>query len=340
MSPRILAGILAAGCITAAAGGAYVAVRQTPAAAVPVATAPALPSEPAARPPVSETEAVVGGTAPARLSEPAAPAATAPAQRGGSVNPVREAPRTATPSVRRDPLPTPERNRQIAARPAPQPAPAPVFDRPATPPSVPPQVEPAREQARVPDPPPAPPVPQFEEVVLPTSSVMGLEVDTPLSSEHARIEDRVDARVTRDVMAGGRVAIPAGSRVIGAVTLVDRGGKVKQAARLGVRFHTLVLADGREIPLRTEPVYREGESPTGESARKIGGAAIGGAILGAIIGGGKGAMIGGATGAAGGSAVVMAGDRNAATLAPGAVLTVKLSAPVTIEVEKRDPQQY
>jgi hypothetical protein len=192
----------------------------------------------------------------------------------------------------------------------------------------------------MPDPPPAAPVPQFEEVVLPTSSVMGLEVDTPLSSEHTRIEDRVDARVTRDVMAAGRVAIPAGSRVIGAVTLVERGGKVKQTARLGVRFHTLVLADGREIPLRTEPIYREGESPTGESARKIGGAAIGGAILGAIIGGGKGAVIGGATGAAGGSAVVMAGDRNAATFAPGTVVTVRLSAPATIDVEKREPPQY
>ena len=197
-----------------------------------------------------------------------------------------------------------------------------------------------QEPARTPDPQSAPPVPQFDEVVLPTSSVMGLEVDTPLSSEQARIEDRVDARVTRDVVAAGRVAIPAGSRVIGAVTLVERGGKVKQTARLGVRFHTLVLPDGREIPLRTEPVYREGESPTGESARKIGGAAIGGAILGAIMGGGKGAVIGGATGAAGGSAVVMAGDRNAATLAPGTVVTVRLSAPATIDVEKREPQQY
>ena len=336
MSSRILAGILAAGCVTAAAGGAYVAVRQTPAAPVPVAAAPAAPSEPAARP-VSETEAVVGGTAPAHPSEPAAPAPK------GSVNPVREAPRSAAPGVRRDPVPAPARDRQIAARPAPlpAPAPAPVPERPAAAPSAAAsQVEPAQEPARMPDPPSAPPVPQFEEVVLPMSSVMGLEVDTPLSSEHARIEDRVDARVTRDVMAAGRVAIPAGSRVIGAVTLVERGGKVKQTARLGVRFHTLLLADGREIPLRTEPIYREGESPSGESARKIGGAAIGGAILGAIIGGGKGAVIGGATGAAGGSAVVMAGDRNAATLAPGTVVTVRLSAPATIDVEKREPQQY
>jgi hypothetical protein len=178
-------------------------------------------------------------------------------------------------------------------------------------------------------------VPQFEEVVLPSASVIGLQVDTALSSERARVEDRVDARVTRDVMADGRVAIPAGARVIGSVTTVERGGKMKERARLGVRFHTLVLADGREVPLRTETIYREGESPSGESARKIGGAAIGGAILGAIMGGGKGAATGATIGAAGGTAAVMAGDRNAATLPPGTVVTVRLSAPATLEVEKK-----
>ena len=341
MSSRVLAGVLALGCVTAAAGGAYVAVRQSAATPVPVAAAPAPPAEPEARP-VAETEAVIGVTAPAQPSESEAPAAAAPAPTG-RLTPEREAPPSASPIVRREPAARPARDRQIAARPAPlpAPAPAPVPDRSVAAPSVAaPQIESVQEAARTPEPPAAPPVPQFEEVVLPTSSVMGLEVDTPLSSEQARLEDRVDARVTRDVVASGRVAIPAGSRVIGAVTVVERGGKVKQTARLGVRFHTLLLSDGREIPLRTEPVYREGESPTGESARKIGGAAIGGAILGAIIGGGKGAVIGGATGAAGGSAVVMAGDRNAATLAPGTVVTVRLSAPTTIDVEKREPQQH
>jgi type IV secretory pathway VirB10-like protein len=197
-----------------------------------------------------------------------------------------------------------------------------------------PPVEPVPD-VRVPDPPPAPPEAQFEELVVPVSSVIGLQVETPLSSERSRIEDRVDARVTRDVTAGGRIAIPSGSRVIGAVSLVERGGKMKGTARLGVRFHTLVLADGREVPLRTEAVYREGDSAGNESARKIGGAAIGGAILGAIMGGGKGAAIGGAAGAGAGSAAVMAGDRNAATLPAGTVVNVRLSAPATIEVEKR-----
>jgi hypothetical protein len=149
------------------------------------------------------------------------------------------------------------------------------------------------------------------------------------------VEDRVEARVMRDVLVDGKAVIPSGSRAIGTVTLVERGGKVKERARLGVRFHTLVLADGTELPVRTEPILREGDSPAGESARKIGGAAVGGAILGAIIGGKKGAIVGGATGAAGGSAVVMTGDRNPATLPSGAVVTVRLSGPLTVEVERR-----
>jgi hypothetical protein len=164
---------------------------------------------------------------------------------------------------------------------------------------------------------------------------MGLQIETPVSSERARVEDRVEARVTRSLAVDGRTAIPAGTRVVGSVTLVERGGKVKERARLGVRFHTLVLADGTELPIRTEAIFRDGESPAGESTRKIGGAAVGGAILGAIMGGKKGAVVGGATGAAGGTAVVMAGDRNAATLPVGAVVTVRLSAPLTVAVEKR-----
>lgn len=343
MSSRVLAGVLAAGCLSAAAGGAYMAVRQNVVQPVPVAASPApAPTSPAAAP-VSETEAIVNGAGapkPEAESSPATPAVSKPASSSPApASSSKEGAKTPT-ATRREPAPAPPKARNTNApaesRPA---APAPVTPERPAPPSVANQhVEPVQEPTRAPEPPPAPALPQFQEVVLPAASVMGLEVETAISSERARIEDRVDAKVTRDVMADGHVAIPAGSRVIGSVTLVDRGGKVKQPARLGVRFHTLVLADGREVSLRTEPIYREGESPASDSARKIGGAAVGGAILGAIIGGGKGAVIGGATGAAGGTAVVMAGDRNAATLTPGTVVNVRLAAPATIEVEKHDQQ--
>ena len=108
------------------------------------------------------------------------------------------------------------------------------------------------------------------------------------------------AQVTRDVKVGDRVAIPAGSRAYGEVTMVDRGGRMRERARLGVRFTSIVLGDGSRVPIETDTIIREGCSPTGESAAKIGGGAIGGAIIGGILGGAKGAVIGGSVGAGAG----------------------------------------
>lgn len=174
------------------------------------------------------------------------------------------------------------------------------------------------------------PRPQFDELVVPAEAVVGLQIEHTVTSDLARLEDRVDARVSRDVRVGGRVAIPAGSRVQGTVVMVERGGKFKERARLGVRFHTIYLADGSQVSMPSEPVFREGESPSSESAKKVGGAAVGGAIIGAILGGGRGAAIGAATGAAGGTAAVAAGDRNPAVLAAGTTVTVRLAASMSV----------
>jgi hypothetical protein len=249
-----------------------------------------------------------------------------------------EAPAKPAPVTRSEPPARPPRtvasNGAPATAPPPEPAPAPPVLAPPPTPAPPVAAEPAKP---VEEPQPEPVrVPQFEEVILPAAAVIGLQIETPTTTEKARVEDRVDARVSRDVMAAGRVAIPAGSRVIGSVTLVERGGKIKEQARLGIRFHTIVLADGTEVPLHTEQVLRNGEAPAGSSTKKIGGAAIGGAILGAILGGGKGAAAGGAIGAGAGTAAAMAGDRSAATLRQGEYLNIKLSSPMTITLPRRE----
>jgi hypothetical protein len=346
ISRPLVLGLLAAGCITAAAGGAYVAVRQNETArtttALPAANAPSATAAPSTTPQaVAETEAVVTPPQESKTAAVEAPANTtkkSPIRGEKDENPStaakKETPRPSRPSQ-------PAANRKSTSTAAANQAPAPLLvERPSPPRDAnspahsPAQATPAQPEPVVPELPAPPPRPQIVEVVIPASSVVGLQVETSISSETARVEDRVEARVTRDVIADGRVAIPAGTRAIGDVTLVERGGKMKDKARLGVRFHTLVLADGNQVPLRTDTIFREGSSPGSESARKIGGAAVGGAILGAIIGGAKGAAIGGATGAGAGSAVVMAGDRNAATLPAGTIVTVRLSTPVTVDVER------
>jgi hypothetical protein len=183
----------------------------------------------------------------------------------------------------------------------------------------------APEPALLPD----PPQKGYDELVVSADSVIGLQSETTVTSEHARVEDRVEARVTRDVRVGNRVAIPAGARALGFVSQVDRGGKFKEHARIAVRFQTVVLPDGARVNISTDAVIREGASPGNDTAKKMGGGAVAGTILGAIIGGGKGAAIGGIAGAGAGAGVVAAGDRNVATLHAGEPMTVRLLAPVT-----------
>ena len=181
---------------------------------------------------------------------------------------------------------------------------------------------------------PAPLVaPVATEVVLDADSVIGLQIDTHVSSDTAEVEDDVQARVTRDVIEEDGVVIPAGTVIMGSVVLVEQAGQFRGRARLGVRFHTIVFDDGVETPIMTETVYREGEPQGKENAAKVGGGAIAGAILGAIFGGGRGAAIGGAAGASAGTAAAAAGDGEPATLVAGATVTVRLSRPATIAVE-------
>jgi hypothetical protein len=176
--------------------------------------------------------------------------------------------------------------------------------------------------------------PELIELVVSADSVIGIQLDSSITSERARVEDPVDARVVRDVRVGDRVAIPAGSRMRGEVTLVERGGRLKERARLGIRFTSIALPNGPTLPIQTETVYREGDSQAASSSAKIGGGAIGGAIIGGILGGSKGAAIGGSIGAGAGGAAVMAGDRNQATLASGSPLTIRLEDPIVLTVEK------
>ena len=344
---------LVVGVIVAAGAGAYLAVRQNAAAPPQLVEA--------------DAESVTSGLA---STEPGEPVGSAVEATEAAVDTLE----TAVSDDILPPTPvreTPRREPVAAAAPAPEPTPAVVDPTTVTvaeaPPADPAPVQTARAdlpavegwtrpEATEPFPETAPepsetaaiitnigsidspapePVPEFVELEIAADSVIGLQVDTAVSTRTARVEDTVEARVTRDVLVADQVAVPAGTRMLGSVVLVEKGGKLRDAARLGVRFHTLVLDDGLQVPVVTETIYREGRSRGSDSIAKIGGAAVGGAILGAIFGGGRGAAIGGSIGAAGGTAAALNnGEAEPAGLPPGTRLTVRLSRPVAVAVER------
>ena len=351
---RLALAVLAVACVGAAAGGGYLAQRQNtvtiPAAAQtqPADFATSSPSTAPAEKPVQETEAVVGDLP----KSPAAPVAPAASPTGKAAKHAEPAPAPRTSARETSTRATASRDthseQRTAAAHQPPPLasswpssagsqqPAPSTQQPPSAASDNATTTSRSDERASQDPPRAaePPQKTFEELIVSADSVMGLQIENRISSETARIEDKVDAKVTRDVKVGDRVAIPAGSKALGSVMLVERGGKFKERARLGIRFHTLVLADGTRVPISTETIYREGEAPGNASAAKVGGGAVGGAILGAILGGAKGAAIGATAGAGGGTAAVMAGDRSTAVFQPGTPVTVRVISPVTITSEK------
>ena len=350
---------LVVGVIVAAGAGAYLAVRQNAAAPPQLVEA--------------DAESVTSGLA---STEPGEPVGSAVEATEAAVDTLETAVSDdiLTPTPVRE---TPRREPVSAAVPAPEPTPAVVDPTTVTvaeaPPADPAPVQTARAdlpavegwtrpEATEPFPETAPepsetaaiitnigsidspapePVPEFVELEIAADSVIGLQVDTAVSTRTARVEDTVEARVTRDVLVADQVAVPAGTRMLGSVVLVEKGGKLRDAARLGVRFHTLVLDDGLQVPVVTETIYREGRSRGSDSIAKIGGAAVGGAILGAIFGGGRGAAIGGSIGAAGGTAAALNnGEAEPAGLPPGTRLTVRLSRPVAVAGRAMTARRY
>lgn len=359
MSSKFLAAVLIGGlCAAAAGGGAYLAVKQNaqaaPSATVDMASA-AAPTPATTPAPVAATPTAAAAPAPAPATPPAleegpasvkssdtpsptGSAAAPPPQRAKSAlrQPVAQSPRPApAPAVTRSAPAVTAPNAEplamtneapVPAAAAPAAAPSPYI--PSRPTIETPQAEPvAAPAAKVEE-------DDLEDLQVPADAVIGLQVDRTVSSDFARIEDRVDARVTRDVRVGGQIAIPAGAKVRGSVTMVEQGGKFKTRARLAVKFHTIFLPDGTQVPIQTEAIYREGGSPSGDARAKIGGGAVGGAIIGAILGGRKGAAIGSTLGAGAGTAAVAAGDNDPATLPSGSTVTVRLRSPATITIEK------
>jgi hypothetical protein len=206
----------------------------------------------------------------------------------------------------------------------PQGSPAASAPAQATPvPLAPPQVMPA--------PPAPPPQPQFREVTVPAGMRMTVVLETPVSSDGSKVEDTVRGKLGKPIEIDGKTAVPEGTQVIGSVMEATQSGRVQGRALVSFRFDRLLM--GKETyAITTARVTREAESTKGEDAKKIGIGGAAGAVVGAIAGGGKGAAIGAGVGAGAGTGVVMSTRGDEVRLGAGAVLTVRVDVPFTVNV--------
>jgi hypothetical protein len=163
---------------------------------------------------------------------------------------------------------------------------------------------------------------------IPVSTEFDVRLQNPLSSKTAQVEDRFEATTMVDLQdERGRVLVPAGSTMRGVVTSVTKATRLERTGRLSVSFDRLTI-DHRSYPIRaTVTQALESEGIRGE-AERIGIGAGAGAILGAILGGAKGALAGILIG---GGGTIAATEGKDVDLPAGAVLRVRLDAPLNLQ---------
>src|SRR5436190_23520024 len=222
--------VVAASCITVGAAGAFLASRSS---STGPQTAPAADVAPGG---VEQSEDVVADAPiePAPAATPASGSALVPVappakSRVEGPRPAQASVKSASAPVKTAPAPVksaPARGQSASRAAAESARPAIADSRTiATPPTTPIEpkatqprsIQPAATEPVAPLAPPPPPAPRYVDLVVAPDSVLGLQMETSISSDKAQVEDQVTARVTRDVRVGDRVAIPAGSTARGEV---------------------------------------------------------------------------------------------------------------------------
>jgi len=171
----------------------------------------------------------------------------------------------------------------------------------------------------------------YREVTIPAGTSLQLTLTTAAGSDTSRVEDPISAELTRPVTIDGREVLPVGAEVTGVVTAADGTGRVKGRALVALRFTSLRVG-GERYDMNTETFSRQASATKGEDATKIGIGAGAGAAIGAILGGKKGAAEGAAIGGGAGTGVVLATTGDEVRLPADAQVTIRLRAPLTVNV--------
>ncbi len=147
-----------------------------------------------------------------------------------------------------------------------------------------------------------------------TGTIIRTRMDKDISSKTAAVGNTFTVTVTEPVYSsGGVVVIPVGSKLTGRVNAVKPAAKGGKPGEIDAGFISVKLPNGRTRTIngsltdldagKTSSDNEGGVSGDKMKNRKIifiGGGAAGGAILGAIVGGGKATAIGAIVGAGAG----------------------------------------
>ena len=186
--------------------------------------------------------------------------------------------------------PPPPRRSEPAPRPSEQ---APVTSQEAPPPAA----RPNSLAAQAED-----PAAQYGEVTIPAGQSLLVRMIDGVDSSRNHVGDVFHASLETDLYANNMLVARKGTDIYGRLANAKEAGHISGSAELQLELIRIVI-DGHDYPLVSSDYSLKGKGRGADTAKKVGGGAVVGAIIGAIAGGGQGAAIGAGVGSAAGAGV-------------------------------------
>jgi hypothetical protein len=161
-----------------------------------------------------------------------------------------------------------------------------------------------------------------------------VRVDQLLSSDKSKAGDAFSATLARPLVEDGLVVSRRGETLGGHVVDAKKAGRVKGVSHLQITLNSLALADGQQVPIKTELTSITGPTSNGRDAGGIVATTATGAAIGAAADWGVGAAIGAGAGLVAGTVGVLVTRGRPTIIYPESQLTFRLAAPITFSTER------
>lgn len=225
------------------------------------------------------------------------------------------------------PTPTPANAPDAQNVPPADAAPKPVLSQDVPPPSARP-ASPALVSS------PQDPAAQYGEVTIPAGQSLLIRMIDGVDSSRNHVGDVFHASLETDLYVNNTLLARKGTDVYGQLVNAQEAGHLSGSAELQLALMRIVI-DGHDYPLVSSDYSLKGQSRSADTAKKVGGGAIFGAILGAIAGGGRGAAIGAGAGSAAGAGVQVLTRGQQVRVPSETLLEFRLQQPAVVTPTQR-----
>jgi hypothetical protein len=172
-----------------------------------------------------------------------------------------------------------------------------------------------------------------KKVTVPAGTRILIRMIDSIDTTKQKAGYRFTASLETNLQVDNVIVAPRGTTVYGQLISASSAGRMKGSSELTLELTDIVI-NGTSYPLLTSNYSIQGSGEGSKTAKKVLGGAGLGALIGGIAGGGTGAAIGVLAGAAGGTAIAASKKGEQLSIPSESLLEFRLQQPAPLPVAR------